>query len=463
MRKILEIGLLALLLWSPLPAASVDEWAVFVIELVVAALAVVYVLLDERPAVNPRLAPHLRRVRTIAAAFFAFLALQIVPLPAAVVRLLAPASYAFRELHAPEFGSMRWMSLSLVPSATLREGLFLATLFLLGFLVVRTAVRGRTIRRMIAVLVVSGVFQALYGLFELGRDEPRLLFYKKLVSPDSATGTFVNRSHFSGYLEMIVPLALGLAAARMNLLVPGARGWREKLVLWTSKGVLQTVLLVAAAVVMSVGVVLSNSRSGLVVLLFSFFLFIVLAVLVSSRAGPGQAWLRTLVRATVAVTAALALYIGVGATLRRFAAEDLLHEDRPLYWANTLDMVKDFPLFGTGLGTFSSVYGAYEKRGGPEMELVHAHNDYLEAVAELGAVGAGLLLGGILYLAITAFLAWKGRRNAEARALALGGLVSLAAMGLHALTDFNLHIPANMVLFVVVLALTPVMATYRKS
>ena len=51
----------------------------------------------------------------------------------------------------------------------------------------------------------------------------------------------------------------------------------------------------------------------------------------------------------------------------------MLREDRPLYWANTLDIVGDFPLFGTGLGTFASAYGAYEKGTSSEMALRHAH------------------------------------------------------------------------------------------
>jgi O-antigen ligase len=97
------------------------------------------------------------------------------------------------------------------------------------------------------------------------------------------------------------------------------------------------------------------------------------------------------------------------------------------------------------------------------MALIHAHNDYLELAAELGVLGALLLLGLVLSLAVRAFLVWRGRRNAQARALALGGIVSLAGAGLHAFTDFNFHIPANMVLFTVILALTVVMAHYRKS
>jgi len=462
-RKPLDVGLLALLLWSPLPAASVEEWAIFTIELAAAVLAAAYVLLEPKPSLNPHLPPLLRRLRPAVAALFGFIALQAVPLPAAVVRVLSPGTYGFRKLYAPGFPRMKWMTLSLVPSATIRDGLFLAALFILGYLVLRTVVRGRQIRTLLAVLVASGVFQALYGLFELTRDDPRLLFYKKVFSPESVTGTFVNRNHFSGYLEMIVPLALGLAIARMNMMTFGVRGFREKLLLWTSKGILTNVLLVGAAVVMALAVLLSNSRSGLAILVISVFLFLGLSVVAYSRTGFRQPWIGRTVRAAFLGVTILALVVGIGSTIRRFGLDNLLHEDRPQYWANTLEMVGDFPLFGTGLGTFASVYGAYEEANLTDMRLVHAHNDYLEYLAELGVVGTALLLGIVLYLAVSAYLAWRARRNAQARALALGGIVSLAGMGLHAVTDFNLHIPANMVLFAVVLCATLVMAYYRKS
>jgi O-antigen ligase len=461
-KKVLEYGLLALLLWSPLPAASVEEWSIFAVELAVAVLAAAYVLLDPKPGLNPHLPPLLKTMRPFAAAFFGLVAFQVLPLPAALVRFLSPGSYEFRRLYDSGFAGSKFMTLSIAPSATLREALFLAALFILGFLVLRTVVRGRQIRTIITVLVCSGVFQALYGLFELTRDEPRLLFYKKAFSLDSVTGTFVNRNHFSGYLEMIIPLALGLAAARMNMMTFGVKGFREKLLLWTSKGVLGNVLILAAVTVMSLAVVLSHSRSGLVVLGFSVFLFLGLTVVSYSRMGYRQPWIGKSIRATFLVVTALAVAVGVGSTVRRFALDDLLHEDRPLYWANTADIVGDFPVFGTGLGTFASAYNAYEIRTGDELALVHAHNEYLEYVAELGVAGTVILFGGILTLAVQAYRAWRKRRNPQVRALALGGIVSLAGAGVHAFTDFNLHIPANMVLFTVVLSLTVVMAYYRK-
>ncbi len=462
-RRIIEAGLAGLLVASPLPAASVGEWPLLALELTIALMAAAYVILDPKPALNAHLPPVLKGLRPFVAGFFGFLAFQILPLPAGVVRVLSPAAYGFRKLNVPDFADMKVMSLSLAPSQTLKEGLELAAYFLLGFLVVRTVTEGRLIRTVILVLACSGVFQALYGLYELTTGSPRLLFYPKLFNIDSVTGTFVNRNHLSGYLEMIIPLVVGLAAARMNLLTFGAKGFRERVLLWASKGALQNVLLMASVVVMSLGIVLSRSRSGLFVLVFSFFLFLGFSAMVYGRTGRRRRWVLNSIRATFVVLTLIALYVGVGSTIQRFALDDLLHEDRPQYWANATGMIKDFPLFGTGLGTFASVYPAYEKKPGTEMHLAHAHNDWLEYATELGLVGTSLLLGCVLLVVVRSYLAWRGRRDPEARGLALGGLVSLAGAGVHAMTDFNLHIPANALLFTVVLSLTLVMAYNRKT
>ncbi len=342
-------------------------------------------------------------MRWVAAGLFAFVGFQVLPLPAAVVRLLSPGAYAFRKLYDPGFARLKFMTLSVAPSRTLEAGLELLAYVLLGFLVLRTVTRGRQVRTLLYVLVGSGAFQALYGLAELSARRPRILFYAKTFSLESVTGTFVNRSHLSGYLEMIVPLAVGLLIARMNLFSLGVKGLRERAALMMSQGVAANLLLAAAVVVMSAGIVRSNSRAGLVVLATSFFLFVGLAVLAVGRVRYRDLRVRNFIRATVLVILAAALYVGVGATIQRFSLDNLLHEDRPLYWANAMGIVRDFPLFGTGLGTFAAAYPAYEKRGGPEMLLAHAHNDYLEAVAELGLVGACLLLGLVLVLAIRAY------------------------------------------------------------
>jgi O-antigen ligase len=125
-------------------------------------------------------------------------------------------------------------------------------------------------------------------------------------------------------------------------------------------------------------------------------------------------------------------------------------------------MISDFPVTGVGLGAFGQTYQAYDLIG-MEYSLVHAHNDFLEFLSELGGFGFLLLAGVVFFLFGDAVRTWVQRRNPEVKSLALGGIVSLAALLVHSLTDFNLQIPANAVVFTVVLALTSSMFYHRKT
>jgi len=463
LKRIIDYGLLALLVLSPLPAASVPAWAILAIQLTVLAMTGAYVLMNRKPSLNPFLAERLKWPRYAFFGLFAFLAIQIVPLPRFITGILSPGTAAFHRTFAPDFAKIHFLSLSVVPAQTLRAGLELAAYVLLGFLVLKTVTRGYQIRRILAVLVVMGSFEALYGMFELTTKTPRILFYKKVFNQGFATGTFVNQNHMAGYLEMIVPLAIGLLIARLGLLSLGGEGLKDKILHMTGKGLLSNALLFIAVIVMSLGILLSRSRSGLFILAFTFLLFIEFIVLHFGRFGPRQRWIRNFVWGLFAVVTASALYIGIGATIQRFAADNLLRESRSIFWSNATGIIAGFPLFGSGLGTFVSVYPAYEKIPGPELLLTHAHNDYIEYLSELGIVGMALLLGGILYLGIQAFRSWRERRDPESKGIAMGGIISLVVILLHSLTDFNLHIPANMLLFAVVLPLTVVTAFHRKN
>ena len=118
------------------------------------------------------------------------------------------------------------------------------------------------------MLIVMGVFQALYGMFELYSKNPRILFYEKIYGLDSVTGTFVNRNHFSGYLEMIIPLTVGLVIARIDLFSLSGLKWRDKLLRLSEKRPTINLLIIAGIIVMALAVIFSKSRSGNNILIF---------------------------------------------------------------------------------------------------------------------------------------------------------------------------------------------------
>lgn len=433
-----------------------------VIQLLVLIMLGAYVLMKERPPVNESLARAARPARYLFYAFWVFITLQWLPLPVNVVRTLSPRAYAYRRLYAVDFSGIRSMSLSLIPSHTLQAGLELLAGFLLGFLVLRTVGRRQQILRIWIALISVGVFEAFYGLFELYNRNPRILFYKKAYNLDSVTGTFVNRNHLSGYLEMIIPLAVGLLIARLGAFSSSPLTWREKLLALQERGFARNLLLFIAVIAMAMAVVFSTSRSGFSILVITFILFLGLVAIYFEIPLLRKKWINSSLKGVVLIITIMSVYFGVSATLERFSLDSLLSEERPIYWAHSLKMFTGYPLVGTGLGTFGALAPNLE-RGSGLRTIVHAHNDYLEYLSELGLIGFLILAGAVLLMAAVSFNSWRQRRHPEVKGLALGGIVSLICILIHSFTDFNLHIPANLILFSIVLPLTLVTAFYKRG
>jgi O-antigen ligase len=140
-------------------------------------------------------------------------------------------------------------------------------------------------------------------------------------------------------------------------------------------------------------------------------------------------------------------------TSLQVALNDPAGDVRFRVWGDVVRMAADFPLLGSGLGTFETVFPRYQTVF-TNLLFDHAHNDWLQLVAETGLAGALAAL-----LAVGGYLArlrrvLAARRDREAVVLGLGGLAGLFAFLLHAVTEFNFHIPANALWFAVVAALT---------
>ncbi|MFC2161165.1 O-antigen ligase family protein [Acidobacteriota bacterium] len=459
-KKVIEYGILGLIIFSPLPAASVNAWSILVIELTVLVLMSAYLLMKHKPKINSKISSSMRWIKICFGGFFLFLVVQILPLPVFIVRLISPSSYRFRVMNSLDIADAKLSYLSLVPSETIREGLEILAYVLLGYLIIHTVTSRRRIKRIFFLLVGVGFFEAFYGLFELQRSNPRILFYPKVFNQASVTGTFVNQNHFSGYLEMIIPLALGLIIARIDLFTLAGEILRAKIVRMTEKGMLTNLVLTTFVVVMSLAIVLSRSRSGTFLLVFTFVLFSGITFIYFGKINPQWRKITRFLQVTFILITIICFYVGIQATIDRFALDELLSGGRPHYWGSVMMTINDFPLVGTGLGSFASVYPAYAKTRTYAF-LGHAHNDYFEYMSELGIIGILFLLGGIIFIVTKTFRTWYKRRDVEVKGLVLGGLISIFIIGIHSFTDFNLHIPANKLLFTVILTLTYVTANSR--
>jgi O-antigen ligase len=242
----------------------------------------------------------------------------------------------------------------------------------------------------------------------------------------------VNRNHFAGFAELILPLAL----------VPIVMG-RVRKKRWPLVGLL--------AIVPIAALFLSGSRGGIV----SFGTELaVLTLILALRGTKGK---RLIAGAAILVGALLLVaWLGMGQIMTRLSSlrsVEVTEAKRASMYRDTWRIFLDHPWWGTGLGTLQIVYPPYETLYDGKV-VNHTHNDYLEALAETG------LLGGVCcawFLAVLARAAWRQVREPHssfAGTLQLSGLVACSGFLTHSLVDFNLHIPANALLFLLMAHLT---------
>ena len=124
-----------------------------------------------------------------------------------------------------------------------------------------------------------------------------------------------------------------------------------------------------------------------------------------------------------------------------------------MIWQNTQAIVKDFPLVGTGLGTFTQVFPMHRSfhiRG----LVTHAENDFLQLVSEVGIIGFGLVCALFLILIVRAVLDIRSLSPTEPqRYLGIGGLVGILALMCHSVVERNIQVPANAFLWTLLWAI----------
>ncbi len=305
-------ALLALLLLSPLPFGSVEPWAVLALELSAAALgAVALCLVALDPAV---LESRARMALALGGTVVLIGVVQLVPLPGGWSRLVASPTQALREQLArflPEV-SATVTPQSLEPPATSDAVLRFAAYVLIGLAAVVAVRTPAHLRQVAVVIAASGAFQAIYGSAEYLTGHQHIFGYAKKFYADEASGTFINRNHFAGYLAMTLPFALGLMLDSARSL-PDARSFRERILQLGETGGLRLALGAAAAAAIWIGVILSYSRGGLAVALAGTAF---LAWRLSLRRR--RAWLLV---AALLIPTALLLWSQVRAPGERFVSE----------------------------------------------------------------------------------------------------------------------------------------------
>jgi O-antigen ligase/tetratricopeptide (TPR) repeat protein len=401
---------------------------------------------------------HLRRVSPVTARYYD----RLLPAQPEVLPSGEP-----RDALIPPAGS----TVSVYPGATRRElGRLLAALLL--FVVVRANVAPAAgLWRLSLVAVANGSLLALFGLVQAFSSDPHSVYW---IYPTGGTpfGPFINKNHFAFYVNVCVGLGVGLllgrlagrdAAVESDPLAPeeatrphrrghvrgGVTRPHRASTPWLDPA---SVGLTFALGLMITSVLFSLSRGGFLALVggFLFGFLVWLPRLHRSPAGAG-------VLLALGVSLALVGWFGheqVAARLATLRGGEALRDRRLAIWTRALPLVRAFPLWGTGYGTYEFVDTLHRSDAVDAGMIVdHAHNDFLELLVEGGLAG---LVPGVTAVTLVFLLGLRAARRPGTRtdgALLAGALVALAAVTVHSFTDFSMHIPSCAVLVVVLAAL----------
>jgi len=399
-----------------------------------------------------------RKIRFLFYAFLGFLAFQMIPLPLFLLKIFSPRTvHNLTQLkdHVPGF-----FPISMVPFETM-VFVFKFLVFVIFFWVmINTKFEKKEIISIVKTLILSSVFQVILGLVKyLQGNKLFFLFFhevdKSEVSAGFLTGTLGNSNHFAFYLEMILPLFLALFFLKLQFFETG-QSLREKFLsaLDENKNVIGYF---AGSVLLGTGIILTGSRSGILTMVFSFLIFFQFSFYLKRS----KAVRRKLKFFFIGITA-VTLFIGIQNTMNKFLSTRIENAGRFLRWPATISMVQDFPIFGSGFGTYRYTYFLYDIDEGGKWST-HAHNDYLEAVAEGGIMGSVLfflLIGMVIYSIVKM---WMIRRHPEIKMIGIGIITSLFAASFHSIFDFSLHIPSNVFVFMLVLVLGIKLVTYKRE
>ncbi len=432
----LFVSYLALLVWAPIPLGSNRPWAWAILELWVFALAIWWLLDFARGKTQPSQALKGARPALLCASLWlGYVWLQLLPLPPGLLQALSPeAARAHAAAAWPVATSAA--PLTLDQSGTLGGALKSAAY--VAFFALSLALLDRPARIAVAAytLVISGFAQAMYaGLSALSEGGA------------SAHGSFANRDHLAGYLVMCLSLGLGLLIS--NLTGEVSRSWKQffrNIIAWILS---PRMLLRLALVVMVTALVLTHSRMGNTSFFVSLLVAGAIGLLLAKRATKSMVVLiASLIVIDIFIVGA---YFGVQRVLDRIEQTTMQAEDRDEIAIDALRMWKDYPVFGSGLGSFQVVFPRYSQQDLGVL-YTHAHNDYLQLAAETGVVGI-TLLGLLVFTSLLAALrAQIMRHDPLMRAISFAAMMAIIALGMHSAVDFNLQIPANALTFMLLLA-----------
>ncbi len=371
--------------------------------------------------------------------------LYLVPIPGYIAEVF-PGTSLFRDVQSLVSAGEPWgfRQLSVVPFET--EKALLALIPPIAVFVGVKTLDLEAVWRLIHLVIGMAAIQALIGLMQFGSGADSLLFWG-VSHPQShaAVGTYMNRNHLAGLMELVLPVTIALFIANLGRRSPSRaikQKWRRHLSFFGSLQGHKTAWYAVIALLLLLGAVFTRSRAGNTLVLLGMVL---VTLGFSRRLGGSNVFGAT--GTIVAMGLGFSIVIGLAPVLDRFTTQDFVADARWDIFSRTLTAImQSFPL-GFGPGSFQEVFASYQPVALGQWVINRAHNDYLEWIFEVGILAVILFIYWLGLFSLRWYHVWKTAEWSREQFARAGAGIGLLLLMLHELVDYNLRTPANMIFF----------------
>ncbi len=423
------------LIFAPLAFGSVETWSIGIVEILVFSSLFFCFFKDKNRKGFLRI-PGI--IPLLLLPFYIFL--QLVPLPAEIVGVLAPKVY---EAYAPILDLQEvksWIPLTVNQKSTFLE--FIRISCYAGFYILTVQLLSQKQKltktvRVVAFLTIAIAFFAILQKFT----SPDVIYWLRPAPEGSSPGgPWVYRNHYAGFMELVFPLVLALFFYYRPTFDEN-QAFRIRMAAYFSTPGSNLYFILGFGVVLILSSVFINLyRGGTIAINLGLLLFLTIL----ARKKRNSVKLPLLL--TVGIVFLAVSWMGWDPILARFNATVTeignIEDNRLQIWQNCAPIIRDFLFTGSGFETFINVFPGYSTISS-NLLFDHAHNDYIELLTDGGLVGFVLVAWFVLAVLRNGFKMLGRRRDTYSILLLIAGITAIFSILFHSLTDFNMHNGAN--------------------
>ena len=369
---------------------------------------------------------------------------QLAPAPSFFIKAISPETYSIYDNTIWAYDRSLWGSISIHKKATVSEFFRFASYAAIYILTVQVLSDGRYLKRTIVIVLLLASLLSLVGIVQYYSSDKSIYWMRGVTDTGSPFGPFVNPNHYAGFMGMVFPLSLCLFMFYMPDFWRGTAGIFKK-------GYNRAVLLGLASLLIGTSMVLTRSKGGMIGLVISL---LILSTCIFKKEIVKRKMLSIILISVLLILCVS--WFGWDPVVEKFSSfgnvQNYEEVPRVDIWKDSVDIIMDFPITGSGFGNYVHIYPKY--RSLQEVGIVdHAHNDYLELLSDGGIVGGLLFSLFVIAVLKRTFDTLRKRRNIYSIYMSIAAFAGIAYVFSHGLFDFNLYIGSNGLYFFFLLGL----------